>query len=138
MTCTACPAGRLANKEQTECVLASSWDHWGYDLTNRRWGCAETTLDVDSIANIQPKWTFTAGSDVTATPTISAGRLYVPDWSGKLWCLDAVTGETIWSQQIHDLVLQVDPNPYPTAPAGTVISRTSPAISGSTLVGRAR
>lgn len=33
--CITCPYGRVANKEQTECVLASAWDHWGYDLTNR-------------------------------------------------------------------------------------------------------
>lgn len=133
--CTACPAGRIANKEQSECVLASSWDHWGYDLTNRRWGYGERTLNVGNIASIQPKWTFTAGSDVTATPTVSNGWLYVPDWSGKLWCLDAVTGMTIWNQTIYDLVLQVDPTPYPPASPGTVISRTSPAISGNYLVG---
>jgi hypothetical protein len=59
----------------------------------------------------------------------------VPDWSGKLWCLDAVTGTTIWKQTIYDLVLQVDPTPLPPASPGTVISRTSPAISGNYLVG---
>lgn len=116
-------------------MLASAWDHWGYDLTNRRWGYGETTLNVSNIAAIQPKWTFTAGSDVTATPTVANGRLYVPDWSGKLWCLDAVTGATIWSQQILDLVLQADPDPYPAyGNAGTIISRASPAIAGNLLV----
>lgn len=29
-SCTPCPPGRVANKEQAECVLATSWDHWGY------------------------------------------------------------------------------------------------------------
>jgi outer membrane protein assembly factor BamB len=61
--------------------------------------------------------------------------LYVPDWSGNLWCLDAVTGSIIWSRKISDLIFEADPNPYPTVTDNTtLISRTSPAISGGYLV----
>lgn len=72
--CVTCPAGRVANKEQSECVLARAWDHGGYDSTNRRWGYGETLLHVSNAAQLQPRWTFTAGGDVTATPTIANGR----------------------------------------------------------------
>jgi outer membrane protein assembly factor BamB len=61
----------------------------------------------------------------------------VPDWSGNLWCLDAVTGAVIWQKKISDLVFAVDPNPYPKAPNSTIISRTSPVIAGSMLVSNA-
>jgi hypothetical protein len=29
-SCIACPQGRVANKEQSECGVANAWDHWGY------------------------------------------------------------------------------------------------------------
>lgn len=61
-------------------------------------------------------------------------RLYVPDWSGNLWCLDAITGSIIWQRTIADLVYSVDPNPYPHTPNKTIISRTSPAVAGNLLV----
>lgn len=67
-------------------------------------------------------------------------RLYVPDWGGRLWCLDATTGAVIWQQKIYDLVLQgatkageVAPYPNVTTPS-TIISRASPIISGTTMV----
>jgi len=71
---------------------------------------------------------------VSATPVVVDGRLYVPDWAGNLWCLDANTGSTIWSKNISQLVHQADPSPSPPAPAFTIISRASPAISGGTMV----
>ena len=117
-------------------AVASAWDHWGADLTNRRWGYAETTLNVSNIGKVNPKWSFTAGSDVTATPVIVGGRLYVPDWAGNLYCLDATTGATIWRQNISQLVYSVDPAPYPDAKPSQIISRASPAIAGAVMVRR--
>ena len=133
-TCVTCPTGRVANKEQSECVLANSWDHWGYDLTNRRWGYAETTLNLTNVASLKNKWSWNASGDVTATPTVYNGRLYFPDWNGKMWCLDATTGAQIWVKQIlTDWLLdatKVDQTMlYPTNPKNTsIISRASPAI----------
>lgn len=89
------------------------------------------------MKNIKPKWTFTAGGDVTATPTIYNGRIYVPDWSGNMWCLDATTGATIWTRKIYDLVMAIPgltPAPYPSATPVQIISRASPVISGSVMV----
>ena len=115
-------------------AVASAWDHWGADLTNRRWGYAETTLNVSNIGRIKAKWSFVAGSDVTATPVIVDGRLYVPDWAGNLWCLDSTTGATIWRQNISQLVYSVDAKPYPEAKPSQIISRASPAILGTIMV----
>lgn len=60
--------------------MASAWGHWGYDLTNRRWAYNETTLTTSNVANIKLGWSMTTGLDVSATPTIVGGRMYVPDW----------------------------------------------------------
>lgn len=134
-TCIACPTGRVANANKTECVVASAWGHWGYDLTNRRWAYNETTLTTSNVANIKLGWSMTTGLDVSATPTIVGGRMYVPDWNGNLYCLNALTGGNIWTKKISDYVFAIDPAPYPVVASNTsIMSRTSPAVSGTTLV----
>ena len=45
------------------------------------------------------KWTFTTGGDVSATPTVEDGALYVPDWGGNLFKIDAITGEPSGSKK---------------------------------------
>lgn len=130
---THCPS-HSTHHPSLPAAVATSWDHWGYDLTNRRWGYGETALNVSTITKITPKWSFSATSDVTATPVVVGGRVYFPDWGGSLWCLDATTGATIWTKNISQLVYQVDANPYPAATPSSIISRASPAISGSLMV----
>lgn len=137
----------------------------GYNLENTRFNAAERTISRSNVARLSPAWSFTAGGDVSATPTIAGVRVYVPDWGGNLWCLNAANGAqgtsysfgagrascpeladlplcccpagaVIWRQSIISYVLQVDPNPFPggTYTNSSIISRTSPAISGSRLV----
>jgi hypothetical protein len=116
-------------------VVPDSWDHWGNDLTNRRWNYNEKLINRTTVATLAARWTFLTGADVSATPTIVNDRLYVPDWNGNLYCLSAATGSVIWQRKILDYVLTVDPNP--TTPGYTdtnIISRTSPAVSGQRLV----
>lgn len=116
-------------------AVESAWDHHGFDLTNRRWNYAETTIGVSTVASLKAKWTFTTGGDVTATPVIVRGRLYVPDWGGNLWCLNATTSAVIWNRKVADLVYQVDPRPYPAVDSNSsIISRASPAVAGTMMV----
>jgi polyvinyl alcohol dehydrogenase (cytochrome) len=79
------------------------------------------------------RWTFTAGSEVSATPTVIGDRVYVPDWSGNLYCLRAATGRVVWRKKVLDYVMAVDPLPSPPDSA-VVISRTSPAVAGDRVV----
>lgn len=73
-------------------VAATAWEHWGGDLNNRRWGSSETTISPDNAGSLTAKWTYDTAGDVSATPTVVGGRLYVPDWNGLLHCVDAATG----------------------------------------------
>uniref|UniRef100_A0A383VAH7 Pyrrolo-quinoline quinone repeat domain-containing protein n=1 Tax=Tetradesmus obliquus TaxID=3088 RepID=A0A383VAH7_TETOB len=133
--CKACPAGRVANPAASECVVPSSWEHWGYDLTNRRFAYSETKLNTSTAPGLVKRWSFSAGGDLSATPTVVAGRLYVPDWNGNLWCLNASTSAVIWTKKILDYVLAVDPNPYPSGyTSSNIISRTSPAWADGKLI----
>lgn len=42
------------------------------------------------------------GTDV-ATPVTSKGKVYMVNFSGKLWCLDILTGEELWQTKLPDV-----------------------------------
>ena len=43
----------------------------------------------------KPRWSKTIGPS-ESSPLLVGNRLYVGDWDGRLWALDARTGKTIW------------------------------------------
>jgi outer membrane protein assembly factor BamB len=43
----------------------------------------------------KPRWSRTIGPS-ESSPLLVGNRLYVGDWNGRLWALDARTGRTIW------------------------------------------
>jgi outer membrane protein assembly factor BamB len=50
------------------------------------------------------KWAFDAGGDISATPAVAGGQVYVGDWSGMFQRLDAVTGSVVWSRSVADIL----------------------------------
>jgi polyvinyl alcohol dehydrogenase (cytochrome) len=74
-------------------------------------------------SRLAPKWVATTTGDVSATPVVADGAVYFPDWGGRLWKLNAATGQVIWSHLISD---------YDGIPGD--VSRTSPALAGQLLV----
>ncbi len=44
-----------------------------------------------------PKWSFKTGGEVTSSPAVVDGRVYVGSHDQNWYCLDAYTGEEIWS-----------------------------------------
>jgi polyvinyl alcohol dehydrogenase (cytochrome) len=75
-----------------------------------------------NVGRLAPRWVATTAGDVSATPVVTLGAVYFPDWGGRLWKLDAGTGNVIWSH----LISEYD------GIAGDV-SRTSPAFAGQLL-----
>jgi polyvinyl alcohol dehydrogenase (cytochrome) len=95
----------------------AEWTVSGQNVSNTRFQAAETTLGPENVSGLKPKWVFTTGGDVTATPAISADAVYVPDWAGNLFKIDALGGAAVWSRSLADY----------TGIAKT-IARTSPAV----------
>lgn len=97
----------------------ANWTTAGQGLQNTRHQSAENELGPANVASLQVKWMFTAAGDVSATPAVQGGRVYVPDWAGYLYAIDRETGEPIWRSSIA---------------AATGIpgdkARTTPAVAG--------
>jgi polyvinyl alcohol dehydrogenase (cytochrome) len=99
------------------------WRIAGRDLDNSRSQPSERQIGIKNVHQLVPKWVFTTGSDVSATPTVAGNTIYFPDWAGNLYAVRANDGHLLWSRQISDY----------NGRAGSV-SRVSPAIYGDQLI----
>lgn len=100
----------------------AGWPSAGHDLSNTRSG--DTTIGVGGASKLAVKWKVSTPGNISATPAVENGVVYVPDDKGNLYAFDAATGATVWQRN-----LSTDYD----APAGDY-SRATPAISGNTLV----
>ena len=99
------------------------WTMAGQNVINWRYQPFEDTISRDNVGKLAPKWVFTTAGDVSATPSVSDGAVYVPDWAGYLYKLNAATGAVIWQVNLSTL----------TGIPGE-ISRSTPTLAGSTLL----
>jgi polyvinyl alcohol dehydrogenase (cytochrome) len=99
------------------------WRIAGRDLDNSRSQPSERQIGTDNVHQLVPKWVFTTGSDVSATPTVAGNAVYFPDWAGNLYAVRANDGRPIWTRTISEY----------TGVPGT-ISRVSPAIFEDQLI----
>ena len=116
------------------------WKSWGKDLTNSKFSRREHKISVANVSDLVEKWVFNlsnhnncrtltnpdglADCSISATPTVSRNTLYVPDWAGNLYAINAKTGDLVWKTRIEDYTGRKDIGQ---------ISRTSPSILGNTL-----
>jgi len=57
----------------------------------------DDTLRAIEASTGKARWQFTAGGPIRFAPAIAAGNAYVASDDGRLYCLDAATGELIWT-----------------------------------------
>ena len=106
--------------------LDGQWMVGGQNLSNTRYQATERYLKPENVGKLSPKWVFTTGGDISATAAVSDGAVYVPDWGGNLFKINAQTGKQIWSNSIAEYIR--DPS------ITTAISRTSPAVEGNKVI----
>jgi polyvinyl alcohol dehydrogenase (cytochrome) len=99
------------------------WRIAGQNLNNSRSQPDEHTISAANVASLKTKWVFTAGSDVSATPTVADDAVYFPDWAGNLYAVRKNDGGLIWKHSIseYDNVIGA-------------IARVRPAIHGDDLI----
>ena len=102
---------------------APEWPSGGQNVGDDRYQPDETTINVKNASMLRPRWTLTMAGDVSATPAVVNGVVYVPDWGGYISAIRASTGHVIWRRLISSY----------NGIAGSV-SRSDPVVDGSTLV----
>ena len=76
------------------------WPVSGHNLFNTHSQPSEDQISPENVATLVQKWSFTTAGNVTATPTVYQGFLYVPDMGGRLWAVTAGSGKVRWSRSI--------------------------------------
>ena len=105
------------------------WSFAGADLDDTH-GMLSVEANITSPTQINPHtakslallWSYETKGNVSATPTVEQGGLYVPDWAGMLYKLNPATGALIWSDQLS------------TFTGVNTVARTSPAIGTNLIV----
>src|ERR1700747_1801529 len=116
-------ASTLNAQSRSDESMAGQWRIAGQNLSNTWSQPAEHSVSPSNVKGLKPKWVFTTGSDVSATPTVAGNAVYFPDWAGNLFAVRADNGDLLWSHQISD---------YTGVPA--TIARVSPAIVEDLLI----
>jgi polyvinyl alcohol dehydrogenase (cytochrome) len=106
------------------------WAGWGGNVANTHHAAGETAIGPDTVAGLRPLWSVTTGGNVSAIPSLSETRVYVPDWGipnvggSQLWTVDRATGDVIAQKKLVEYSKNLINN----------VSRTTPAIYGDLLI----
>ena len=115
-------AGLSAQGQSPE-SQSGQWRIAGQNLGNTWSQPAEHLIGPNNVKGLSPKWIFTTGGDVSATPTVDGDAVYFPDWAGNLFAVKKDSGHLIWSHKISEYD-GVD----------GAISRVSPAVDGNQVI----
>src|SRR5882724_2382131 len=113
----------LSAQSQSPESKSGQWRIAGQNLSNSWNQPAEHSISPANVKGLSPKWVFTTGGDVSATPTVDGDAVYFPDWAGNLFAVKKDNGRLIWSHKISD---------YDGVTGA--ISRVSPAVDGNQLI----
>jgi polyvinyl alcohol dehydrogenase (cytochrome) len=116
------------------------WPTYGQNVCNTRGGTSTAEpITTSTVSKLKVKWMYKAAGDISATPAVVDGQLYVPDWGGNLNRIDAETGAMVWAKNVGDLIMEtsdVDAGQYQsflssyTAP----MSRATPVVYGNNVI----
>jgi polyvinyl alcohol dehydrogenase (cytochrome) len=113
----------LSAQSQSDESRSGQWRIAGQNLSNSWSQPAEHSISPANVNGLAPKWVFTTGGDVSATPTVDGNAVYFPDWAGNLFAVEKNSGRLIWSHKISD---------YDGVTGA--ISRVSPAVEGNQVI----
>ncbi|KAL8035607.1 hypothetical protein ABFX02_12G108300 [Erythranthe guttata] len=109
----------------------AEWFTHGGDITNRRSAVGGTINTVSvKLGLLKQKWKFSAGFDITATPSIADGVVYFPSWNGNLYAVDASNGTLIWQRSLGQLTGITPTRLY----VNVTVSRATPVVAGDLLI----
>ena len=116
-------AGTLLGAVVSTADSGSDWNSAGGNLQNTRFQAKERTLSVGNVDQLEVKWAFTTGGDVSATPAVDANTVYFPDRAGNLFAVDKRTGQERWRASIAAATSV--PGDY---------ARATPALAGNKVI----
>lgn len=96
-------------QEGTGCAPTAApggeWRSYGHDYANTRVQEQEKTISPSNVSLLTPAWTFSTvkgggEGDITGTPVVAYGCVYVATNDGWAFALNADTGERVWKAEV--------------------------------------
>lgn len=86
--------------------LECQWPMWGHDVDRSFAYPCPSGISPETVDDLRRIWFFPTDDVVSASPVVVDGRLYVGDWTGQFYALDAATGDELWRRQLSTNPLQ--------------------------------
>jgi polyvinyl alcohol dehydrogenase (cytochrome) len=80
---------------QTSAVSESDWPSHGRDHSNSAHNRAESVISAENVGGLTEAWRAETGG-VTGTPAVVGDVVYLADWEGFVYAVDADDGSVIW------------------------------------------
>jgi polyvinyl alcohol dehydrogenase (cytochrome) len=101
------PVAAVAEDAPATCAPArhpgGEWASYGRDLSNTRHQRAEKVIGTGNVTTLAPAWVMSTegmggAGDITGTPVVSEGCMYIGSNRGWMFAVNADTGELVWKQ----------------------------------------
>lgn len=76
------------------------WTKYCGDLLMDGVASAEVSLYPESVPGLELLWSRRLSGPIASSPTVASGRVFVGDWSGVEWALDAESGAVLASANL--------------------------------------
>src|SRR5579863_783265 len=86
----------VAWSQQTACTAHTPWVEF-HRYNMQRSNPCEKVLSVNSVPNLDLKWSFSAVGEVCSSPAVVNGVVYVGSDDYNVYALNASTGAKLWS-----------------------------------------
>ena len=88
-----------------ERATGGEWRGYGKDLANSRHQEHEKVISPGDVATLQSAWSFSTvaaggAGDITGTPTVVDGCMYVATTRGWVFAVNADTGKPVWKTEL--------------------------------------
>lgn len=75
--------------------MSRSWLRYGNTLDGTR-RAGPSPITAVTVGQLREAWRFTAGGPVTGTPAVADGVVYIGSYDGRLYAIDARSGQQRW------------------------------------------
>jgi len=89
---------------------AGGWPMFAGNVCGTRTGSTFDPITPQTVSRLKTRWKFTAAGDISATPAVVGGQVYVGDWGGMFYRLDATTGQVVWARSVADFLNAPSPD----------------------------
>ena len=86
----------VAWSQQTTCTAHTPWAEF-HRYNMQRSNPCEKVLNVNTVANLELKWSYAAIAEVCSSPAVVSGVVYVGSDDYDVYALSASTGAKLWS-----------------------------------------